>query len=463
MNTAETKPTNNPLGTLPISKLLIKFSVPSIISMLVMALYNIVDQFFIGQKIGEYGNGATNIVFPLSTSCIAIALLCGIGSAACFNLTLGRGDKKESMFFVGNALSFMAIFGAILFVLVELSLPFLLNIFGCPDEVYDYAMEYTKIVAIGFPFLILSSGASNLVRADGSPTYSMLCNLSGAIVNTILDPIFIFVLDMDMSGAALATILGQMVSATMVIMYMRKFKTAKITTENIIPKFKYISKIASLGATPCFNQVAMMIVQIVLNKSLTYYGERSIYGASVPLASAGVISKVNQLYFSFIIGLSQAMQPIISYNYGAKKYDRVKKTYSYSMIVGVSISIVAFLCFQLLPRQITSIFGDGKDEYFTFAISYFRVFLFGTFLNCMQPMTSNFFTSIGKPKKGIFLSLTRQIIFLLPLILIMPLFMGIDGIMYAGPIADITAALFSIVMYCAEKKHLSSTYSLSNS
>lgn len=444
----------NKLGEVKESKLLMQFAIPSIISMLVMALYNIVDQYFIGRKIGELGNAATNIVFPLSTSCIALALLCGIGGAAAFNITLGRNDKNKAMYYVGNALSLMTVSGILLFAVVELFLSPMLNIFGCPQDVYEYAVEYTRIVAIGFPFVILSNGGSNLVRADGSPTYSMLCNLAGAIVNTILDPIFIYGLDMDMSGAALATIIGQIVSAIMVFGYLTHFKTAKIFLKHIVPKIEYIKKIASLGATPCFNQLAMMIVQIVLNKSLTYYGAKSSYGESVPLACAGIISKVNQVYFSFVIGLSQGTQPIISYNYGAKKYDRVKNTYKYAVITGFVISVIAFIAFQVFPRQITSIFGDGSDEYYKFAVSYFRIFLFGTFINCIQPLTSNFFTAIEKPKRGIFLSLTRQIIFLLPLIIIFPLFLGIDGIMYSGPVADITAGLLSIVMFMKERKRL---------
>lgn len=449
----------NKLGEVKETKLLIQFAIPSIISMLVMALYNIVDQFFIGRKIGTLGNAATNIVFPLSTSCIAIALLCGIGGAAAFNLTLGRGDKEKAMHYVGNALSLMTICGVILLGIVELFLPQILNIFGCPKNVYDYAIEYTRVVAIGFPFVIMCSGGSNLIRADGSPTYSMLCNLTGAIVNTILDPIFIYGLNMDMTGAALATIIGQIISAIMVIIYLTRYKTAPLKPSYFIPKAKYLTRIASLGATPCFNQLAMMIVQIVLNKSLTYYGARSSYGEEIPLACAGIISKVNQVYFSFVIGLSQGMQPIISYNYGAKRMSRVRNTYKYAIYTGLVISIIAFIGFMIFPRQITSLFGDasdasGNDIYYSFAVSYFRIFLFGTFINCMQPLTSTFFTAIGKPKKGIFLSLTRQIIFLLPLIIVFPLIWGIDGIMFAGPVADITAAILSIIMYMTERKHL---------
>ena len=236
--------------------------------------------------------------------------------------------------------------------------------------------------------------------------------------------------------------------------YLYKFKTAKITATHLKMKAVYLKRIVSLGATPCFNQLAMMIVQIVLNKSLTYYGAHSSYGESVPLACAGIISKVNQIYFSIVIGLSQGLQPIISFNYGAKKYTRVRKAYKLAVTYGLSVSVIAFLAFQIFPRQITSIFGNGTEEYYSFAINYFRIFLFGTFINCMQPLTSNFFTAIGKPKRGIFLSLTRQIIFLLPLIVVFPIIMGIDGIMFAGPVADIAAAVASFIMFGIESKKL---------
>ena len=445
----------NKLGTESIPKLLRQFAIPSIISMLVTALYNIVDQFFIGQKIGPLGNAATNIVFPFSTSCIALALLFGIGGASAFNLTLGRGDKNGAMYYVGNAISMMITSGICLFVFVEILLPDFLSLFGCPADVYDYAMEYTRITAIGFPFIIFSTGASTLVRADGSPTYSMLCNLAGAIINTILDPILVFI--MGMKGAAIATVIGQIISALMVVIYLTRFKTARISKKHLIPNASKIGRISALGATPCLNQVAMMIVQIVLNKSLTYYGKLSSYGDSIPLACAGIVAKVNQIYFSVVIGLSQAMQPILSYNYGARNYERVKKTCYYAGVAGLSISVLSFLAFQIFPRQITAIFGNGSEVYYTFAINYFRIFLFGTFINCLQPMTSNFFTSIGKATHGIFLSLTRQIIFLLPLILIFPFFMGIDGIMYAGPVADIIAAICSVIFFVKESKKLSLT------
>lgn len=446
------KPSENPLGSEPVSTLLRRFAVPSVIAMLVSALYNMVDQLFIGHSIGVLGNAATNVAFPLSMVCTSIGLLCGIGGAANFNLCMGRREPEHAKSYVGNAISMLAILGVILCVAVQLFLHPMMLLFGATPDVIDYACTYTRITSIGFPFLIVTIGGSNLIRADGSPKFSMLCNLVGAIVNTILDPLFIFVFHMGMAGAALATITGQILSFALVVFYLRGFKTLPLSLSDLKPNMACWARIAALGATPAFNQVAMMVVQIVMNNTLTYYGSNSVYGSDIPLACAGIISKVNMLFFSFVIGISQGLQPIVSFNFGAQKYDRVKDAYKKAVFAATAISIVAFLCFQFFPRQIIGIFGSGSKEYLHFAERYFRIFLFFTFLNGIQPVSSNFFTSIGAPKKGIFLSLTRQIIFLLPLLLIFPYFFGIDGVMYTAPIADLAAASVSIVMVVREFK-----------
>ena len=446
------KPSENPLGSEPVSTLLRRFAVPSVIAMLVSALYNMVDQLFIGHSIGVLGNAATNVAFPLSMVCTSIGLLCGIGGAANFNLCMGRREPEHAKSYVGSAISMLAILGVILCVAVQLFLHPMMLLFGATPDVIDYACTYTRITSIGFPFLIVTIGGSNLIRADGSPKFSMLCNLVGAIVNTILDPLFIFVFHMGMAGAALATITGQILSFALVVFYLRGFKTLPLSLSDLKPNMACWARIAALGATPAFNQVAMMVVQIVMNNTLTYYGSNSVYGSDIPLACAGIISKVNMLFFSFVIGISQGLQPIVSFNFGAQKYDRVKDAYKKAVVAATAISIVAFLCFQFFPRQIIGIFGSGSKEYLHFAERYFRIFLFFTFLNGIQPVSSNFFTSIGAPKKGIFLSLTRQIIFLLPLLLIFPYFFGIDGVMYTAPIADLAAASVSIVMVVREFK-----------
>lgn len=451
---SERKLIDNPLGTEPIGALLRKFAIPSIIAMLVSALYNIVDQFFIGQSIGELGNAATNVAFPLSTSCTAISLLLGIGAASAFNLSMGRGEKDKALYYIGNAAVLLFGFGLVLCIGTEIFLEPLLVFFGSPDNVLGYAKEYVRIVALGFPFLILANGGAHLVRADGSPSYSMMCNLTGAIINTILDPILIFGFDMGMSGAALATIAGQIVSGLMVIRYLCNYKAGKFTKKHLLPKWNIAGYAMSLGMAQFFNQMAMMVVQIVMNNSLTYYGAQSVYGESIPLACAGIINKVSFLFFAVCIGIAQGMQPITSFNYGAKQFDRVKKAITLSLKAGSVVCITAFILFQLFPRQIIGLFGDGSELYFSFAERYFHIYLFFTFINNVQPLSSTFFTSIGKPAKGAFLSLTRQIIFLLPLLIIFPSFLGIDGIMYAGPIADLMAAVIAAYMIGKELKKM---------
>lgn len=443
---------SNPLGTVPVKKLLGQFAIPSIIAMLVSALYNIVDQFFIGRSVGELGNAATNISFPLSISCVAIALLFGIGGASAFNLAMGAEEKEKAGHFIGNSAVMLFGCGVVLCIITELFLTPLLHFFGSPANVLEYAKTYTRITAFGFPFLILATGGGHLVRADGSPKFTMLSNLTGAVINTILDAIFVFGFGWGMAGAAFATIIGQIVSFAMVVYYLANYKTVKLEKKHLRIEAQYVEKITALGAAPCSNQLAMMVVQIIMNKSLKYYGSLSVYGEAIPIACVGIITKVNMLYFSFIIGISQGLQPIVSFNYGAGMYERVRKAYKTAVSYGAVISIVAFILFQIFPRNIISVFGNGSEEYYTFATNYFRIFLFVTFLNFLQPITSNFFTAIGKPKRGIFLSLTRQIIFLLPLLIIFPLIVGINGIMYAGPIADLLAAIVGIIMIVYEFK-----------
>lgn len=445
--------TKNPLGEQPVNRLLSQFAIPSIISMLVGSLYNIVDQFFIGQRVGELGNAATNIAFPLSTSCLALALLIGIGGSSAFNLAMGSGDDKKAVHLLGNAVVLLAGSGLFLSIITFLFLKPLLLFFGSPKAVLPFAIEYTKVTAFGFPFLLLGTGGGHLIRADGRPRMTMVCNLIGAVINTVLDALFVFGLNLGMTGAALATVIGQMVSGIMAIICLMHGKTVSIHKEHLFVKWENVKRITSLGMAPCSNQVAMMIVQIIMNQSLKHYGSHSIYDENIPIACAGIITKVNMIFMSFVIGLSQGLQPIASFNYGAGKKGRVKEAYIKAVSIGAVLAVIAFFMFQFFPRQIISIFGDGSELYYQFAIRYFHVFLFFTFVNFMQPITSNFFTAIGKPKVGSFLALTRQILFLLPLILLFPLFLGIDGIMYAGPVADCLAAVVCFIMVYRELRN----------
>lgn len=452
----------NPLGTAPIGGLMAKFAVPSIIAMLVGALYNIIDQLFIGQAVGTLGNAATNIAFPLSTSCIAIALLFGIGGASCFNLNMGRGNKEKAPYFIGNAAVMLFLCGLVLCLVTRLFLTPLLKGFGAPDNVLSYAQTYVGITSVGFPFLILTTGGGHLIRADGNPKMTMICNLTGAVINTVLDAIFVMWLDMGMAGAAYATIIGQIISAAMVIKYLLHYKTVPLLFKHLKIQWRYTKEIIAIGTASFFNQIAMMVVQIVMNNSLKHYGALSVYGDAIPLACAGIVMKVNQVFFSIVIGIGQGSQPIESFNYGAGQYGRVRETYRLAMIAGGSISILSFILFQLFPSQILAIFGEGTDSYFQFGVKFFRIFLLFTWMNFMQPITSTFFTSIGKPAKGIFLSLTRQLLFILPLLVVLPMIMGIQGILYAGPIADLMAAVVTVIMARLEFKAMRKLEKMTN-
>ena len=451
MNTTQNT-TDNPLATGNINQLMIKFAVPSIIAMMVSAVYNIADQLFIGNAVGTLGNAATNIAFPLSMMCTAIALMFGIGGASSFNLHMGAGESQKAPYFLGNSITMLLGLGAILFIGSELFLDPMLKCFGSPDNVLPLAKQYVSITAIGFPFLIITIGGGHLIRADGSPKMTMICNLSGAIINIVLDALFVLVLRWGMVGAALATIIGQIFSAFLALNYLRHYRTVTIEKKHLRPQTVYLKRIMALGMASCFNQIAMMTVQICMNNLLKHYGSLSQYGEAIPIACAGIVMKVGQLYFSIVIGLSQGSQPIESFNYGARQYKRVKAAYRYAVIAGGTVSVIAFVIFQLFPHQLLALFGNGSKEYFEFGSFYFRIFMLMAWANFMQPISSTFFTSIGKANKGTFLSLTRQIIFLLPLMFFLPTIFGIKGILYAAPIADSMAFVTAVVMVWSEMR-----------
>ncbi|MGI6070530.1 MAG: MATE family efflux transporter [Blautia sp.] len=453
-NSKKQKPLGNPLGYAPVGELLLKFAIPSIISMVVNALYNIVDQIFIGQGVGILGNAATNVAFPITTVTTAIGLLLGIGGASNFNLFLGAKEQEDAKKVAGTAFGSLLFMGIFLCIGIRLFLTPIVTACGATDLTMSYSMDYVSITSYGIPFFMLTIGGNHLIRSDGSPTYSMVANLSGALINTVLDPLFIFGFGMGIKGAALATIIGQIFSACLVLWYLPRYKTVSFRLKDFLPQKMYLLKIVSLGAASCFNQLAITIVQIVMNNTLKHYGSSSIYGSEIPLAVVGIVAKINMLFLAVVIGISQGSQPIIGFNYGARNYHRVRQTYLRAAGAATVIAVGAFICFQIFPHQIISLFGKGDKLYYQFAEEYFRIFMFCTFFNGLQPVTANFFTSIGKAKRGIWLSMTRQILFLIPLILIFPIFMGIDGVMYAGPIADGAAGILAIILVFIELKKM---------
>jgi putative MATE family efflux protein len=438
------------LGSGQILPLIVRFSVPAVIGMLVGSLYNIVDQIFIGQKVGVLGNAATNVAFPLVTICMAVALLIGIGTATNYSLELGRGNKERAAFFAGNGIALNILCGICIAVLAKIFIIPLLHVFGATDTVFPYAKTYTAITIAGIPFLLFGVAGNNLVRADGAPATSMLVMLAGAVANIFLDALFMYGFDWGIAGAAWATVISQILSAVLLVIYLFHIRSVKLNHIHFKLSFNYIKLIAYMGFASAINQIAMASFQIVMNNVLVYYGKKSVYGSDIPLACVGVITKINMLLMGIVIGISQGCQPIFGFNYGAKKYHRVKAAYKYAAVIATAISVTAWICFLLFPRQITALFGNGSELYFHFAEQYFRIFMVLTFLNGIQPLTSNFFASIGKAKLGAAMSLTRQVLFLIPLIVILPLFFGIDGVLYAGPAADCAAFIFAVTFVSRE-------------
>ena len=438
---------NKELGTEPIGKLIRKFSIPAIIGMLVTAVYNMVDQIYVGNGIGMLGTAATNVAFPLSTISMATSLLLGVGSAANFNLMQGRGEPEKAADIAGSAISLMIIAGVCISAAALIFLEPMLYVFGATETVMPYARPYTLIVILGIPFGIFATGTCALIRADGSPLFSMGCMLAGAIFNIVFDPIFAFVFGWGISGIAWATTLGQVLSAVIVLYYLRKsLRTVRLGRKNYRIRWNLTRMIAALGIGGCTSQMALTALQITMNNALRYHGAMSQYGSEIPLASVGIVSKVNTIFIGVCIGIAQGCQPINGYNYGAKNYDRVKKTLKTAMVLATAVSVVTFGVFQLFPGQIMRIFGEGSPEYFQFGIHYMRIFMLLTFVNGIQPIASTFFTAIGKARIGFLLSLTRQFVFHVPLILTLPLLLGIDGVVYAGPIGDV-AAFFVAVFF----------------
>ena len=444
----------NPLGYKPVGKLLKSLAIPAIIANLVNALYNVVDQIFIGQGIGYLGNAATNIAFPITTMCLAIGLTLGIGGASNFNLELGKGYPEKSKHTAGTAASTLIIIGIILCITVRIFLEPLMIGFGATNKILEYSMEYTGITSYGIPFLLFSIGVNPLVRADGNAKYSMIAIVIGAILNTILDPLFMFVYNLGIAGAAWATVISQIISALLLLIYFPKFKSVKFSLNDFIPQLHYLKRIISLGFASFIYQFSNMIVLVTTNNLLKIYGKNSIYGSDIPIAVFGIVMKINVIFIAIVLGLVQGAQPIFGFNYGAKNYHRVREAMRLLLKVTVSIASILFIIFQIFPKQIISLFGEGNKLYFKFAIKYMRIFLLFISLNSIQISIATFFPSIGKAIKGAIVSLTKQIIVLFPLLLTLPKFFGVEGVIYATPLTDLIAFTVAIIFLINEFKHM---------
>ena len=444
----------NILGKEKISKLIKKFSIPCIISLLVNSLYNIVDQIFIGQGVGYLGNGATNVVFPLVMISLAFSLMLGDGSSAYLSLKLGEKKKEEAKTGIGNGIALSIIASIIFCVITLIFLPQLLNIFGCTENLRDYAISYGRIIAIGLPFSMIGTTLNSIIRADGSPKYSMITMVTGAILNTILDPIFIFVLHKGVAGAAIATVASQALTFILNVLYIKRFKSIKLTKESFKIKANVCKKVATLGISSFITQMSFVFVMTVENNVLVKCGADSKFGAEIPITVIGIVMKISQILNSVIIGITAGSQPIFGYNYGARKFDRVKEALKIVLSSSLIISTIAFILFQTIPHKLILIFGNGDENYIEFACLAFRTYLLLCICNGIQIPSGIFFQAIGKSTKSAILSLSRQIIILIPSILILSKIFGIMGVLYAGPVADGVAFLLAVTILVIEIKHL---------
>lgn len=448
------KNSENILGKEKIGKLMLMFAVPCIISMLVNSLYNIVDQIFIGWGVGYLGNGATNVVFPINMICLAFALMIGDGTSAYLSLKLGENKKDEASKGVLNGIIMSFIIAICFCAIVLLFLPQLLNLFGCTEKLKSYALGYGYIIGIGLPFMIIGTSLNSMIRADGNPKYSMLSMLSGAILNVILDPIFIFVFNLGVKGAAIATVISQVLTFVINILYIRKFKSIDIKRKSFGLSKDTCKMVLKLGVSSFITQMSIVLVMAFENNLLGKYGASSSYGAEIPITVLGIVMKMSQILNSIIIGLAVGAQPILGYNYGAGKLDRVFLTLKKVLCISLIISTTAFLLFQLVPDKLILLFGQGNDLYIEFACLAFRIYLMLVICNGIQVPSGIFFQAIGKSGRSAVLSLSRQIIFLIPGMVILGHFYGIKGVLYAGPIADLLAFILSVTFLSIEVKNL---------
>ena len=442
----------NILGTEKISKLMLKFSIPCIISLLVNSLYNIVDQIFIGWGVGYLGNGATNVVFPITMISLAFSLMLGDGAGAFLSIKLGEKKKEEASIGVGNAITLSVIVSTLLCIVSLIFMPKLLSLFGATEELLPYAKSYGYIIAIGVPFMMIGTTLNSIIRSDWQPAYAMKTMVIGAILNTILDPIFTFVFKWGVTGAALATIISQILTFILNVLYLKKIKSIKITKKSFKLTKEASKKVSALGISSFITQMSFVLVITVENNMLKKYGIDSKFGPNIPITVLGIVMKISQILNSIIVGLAVGAQPILGYNYGAEKYDRVKQTLKTTLKVSLVISTIAFILFQTIPDKLIGLFGGGDELYIEFACLSFRIYLMLVIFNGVQVPSGIFFQAIGKSVKSAILSLSRQILFLIPAMIILGKIFKIKGVLYAGPLADSLAFILSIILIIHELK-----------
>lgn len=448
------------LGEAKIPKLMLKFSIPCVLSLLVSALYNIVDQIFIGNsELSTLGNAATGVVFPIFIIAQAFAWCFGDGCAAYLNIAQGRNDSQNAHKAIGTGITVTLISSLVLMAIFFPLKTQLLTLFGASENSLPLAIEYFNIILAFFPAFMLSNMMSGVIRADGSPGWAMTSIVAGAVINIVLDPVFIFGFHWGMTGAALATVIGQTASFVISLIYFFKTKTFRLKAKSFIPNFKAFSPALQLGASSFITQMTIVIISLVCNIMLAKYGAQSQYGVDIPIAVIGIESKVFTVVVNLVVGIVLGCQPIISYNMGAKKYDRVKLLYKYILLCTVVIGVGSTLLFELAPNAVVGIFGaptniPNPDDYWVFAEKTFRIFLSLVTFTLIIKMTSIFFQAVGKPFKAIVASMIRDIVCFIPLIIVLPMYFGIEGILFAAPSADFISMIVAVCLTVSFMKTL---------
>lgn len=439
----------------PVRKLLVKFAIPCTLAMLVSALYNIVDQIFLGNSsAGQNGIMATTVVFPFTVVALALAQLVGDGCAALYSISLGAKDDNTTKKCIGNALIVSLAFGVLLTGIgfaAEDPILKVLGVSGYSETTQLFTKQYMTIILAGVPFYVFASAAASMIRADGSPRYSMLSTLIGAIVNIILDPILIFACKMGVQGAAIATIAGQLVSAIVCAVYFRKMKLIKLEKGAFKPHIKTIGKTLRLGVSSFITQISIAVITIVANNVVGAIGGENATDAG---AALGIVFKVFAIVIAFALGISVGAQPIIGYNYGAKKYDRVLHAFKLVILCNVVLGVIATVLFEAAPSVIVAIFGKGSAFYKEYAVLSFRIYLGGIMLCCLQKASCILLQSINKPYKALFLSLMRDVIMLVPGVCLFGLLGNLHLMLWAGIIADAGAFIPTIIFVLVEMKRL---------
>lgn len=445
------------LGQEKIWKLLVSFSVPAIVGMLVNALYNIVDRIFVGRGVGRLAIAGITIGFPLMIILMAFGMLVGLGATALISIRLGEDRREEAEHIMGNALTLVIVIMLALTIFGLIFLEPLLGLFGASPEVMPYAKGYMKIILIGAVFQGIGFGMNNLIRAEGNPRIAMLTMLIGAILNTILDPIFIFIFKWGVEGAAIATVLSQAVSSIWVLAYFVRGKgVLKVKKENLPLKMTVVLSIFSIGFAPFMMQLAASAVAAILN------GQLKNFGGDIAISAMGIVNSVSTIILMPIFGINQGSQPIIGFNYGAGQYDRVKKTFKYASIAATILVILWYGAINIFPSQIVSLFAKGDRDLIDISVNGMKIFFAVLPFIGFQIISANYFQAVGKPKQAAILSLLRQVVLLIPALLILPKYFGLNGVWLATPFADGLSAIITGIWIVFEIKSLDSNETFSS-